>query len=141
MHLICGIIIWCCPRTPVISDLQAVDPVVISVADLEALQRHRLGLQSAAEIQKHNSGLSAGEIESLPYVTCKAKLDGEAEECSICLFPMEENQLIRFLPQCTHSFHKDCIDCWLSQKGTCPLCYTQVVSYAIHPQGPPHTHD
>ena len=40
-------------------------------------------------------------------------------ECSICY--QDDNKIVRRL-KCGHEFHLECIDHWLSQKKTCPIC-------------------
>ncbi|KAJ9071424.1 hypothetical protein DSO57_1037028 [Entomophthora muscae] len=42
-------------------------------------------------------------------------------DCSICLCPLEENDLVRQLV-CSHYFHCTCIDRWFENHRTCPLC-------------------
>lgn len=42
--------------------------------------------------------------------------------CSICLGDYEDNDMLRLLPDCGHVFHLKCVDCWLRQHSTCPLC-------------------
>ncbi len=45
--------------------------------------------------------------------------DNSINKCSICLTSMNDN--IRTL-ECTHTFHINCIDIWIDNKNTCPLC-------------------
>ncbi|KAM0930869.1 hypothetical protein ACQ4PT_000756 [Festuca glaucescens] len=45
--------------------------------------------------------------------------------CSICLEEVVVGDLLRSLP-CVHQFHVNCIDPWLRQQGTCPVCKRQV---------------
>ena len=47
-------------------------------------------------------------------------------ECSICLEPIFFNGIT--LVNCKHSFHKKCINKWLSLKDSCPLCRKQVLT-------------
>ncbi|KAJ9172379.1 hypothetical protein P3X46_015624 [Hevea brasiliensis] len=47
--------------------------------------------------------------------------------CSICLEQVNRGELVRSLP-CLHQFHTNCIDPWLRQQGTCPVCKFQVGS-------------
>jgi hypothetical protein len=41
------------------------------------------------------------------------------KECSICFDNIILNQKIL---KCKHSFHKSCIETWINEKGTCPVC-------------------
>ncbi|XP_003558246.2 E3 ubiquitin-protein ligase SDIR1 isoform X1 [Brachypodium distachyon] len=45
--------------------------------------------------------------------------------CSVCLEQVVVGDLLRSLP-CLHQFHVECIDPWLRQQGTCPVCKHQV---------------
>ncbi|KDP26668.1 hypothetical protein JCGZ_17826 [Jatropha curcas] len=45
------------------------------------------------------------------------------EQCVICLEEFKQGEECRvLLPSCNHAFHKACIDTWLLQDDTCPLC-------------------
>ncbi|KAM0023396.1 putative transcription factor C2H2 family [Helianthus debilis subsp. tardiflorus] len=47
--------------------------------------------------------------------------------CSICLCEFEEDEELRTLPECLHSFHVSCIDMWLCSHSTCPICRTDAI--------------
>ncbi|GAX81578.1 hypothetical protein CEUSTIGMA_g9006.t1 [Chlamydomonas eustigma] len=49
--------------------------------------------------------------------------DGDEEDmqCPICLCDFEAGEKLRQLP-CKHDFHQPCIDSWMCQHLTCPLC-------------------
>eukprot|EP01067_Filipodium_phascolosomae_P000201 Filipodium_phascolosomae@DN1168_c0_g1_i2.p1 len=51
----------------------------------------------------------------------------EQEECmcAICFDSYEQGDVVRCLP-CHHEFHSACIDKWLENKSTCPVCMTDV---------------
>jgi hypothetical protein len=42
--------------------------------------------------------------------------------CVVCLAEYEDKDMLRFLPYCGHNFHMACIDLWLEQNSTCPVC-------------------
>ncbi|XP_031401132.1 E3 ubiquitin-protein ligase SDIR1-like [Punica granatum] len=48
--------------------------------------------------------------------------------CTICLEQVNKGELVRSLP-CLHLFHTNCIDPWLRQQGTCPVCKFKMGSW------------
>jgi Ring finger domain len=48
-------------------------------------------------------------------------------QCPICLEEFLMGDEVRALP-CFHTFHKNCIDQWLLQKGLCPVCKHTAIS-------------
>ncbi|XP_004496585.3 E3 ubiquitin-protein ligase ATL31-like [Cicer arietinum] len=48
------------------------------------------------------------------------------QQCSVCLGDFNNNDTLRVLPQCNHVFHPPCIDAWLSNHVTCPVCRTNL---------------
>ena len=46
----------------------------------------------------------------------------EAASCAVCLAEYEAGEMLRQLPPCGHEFHLACIDPWLSNHTTCPMC-------------------
>jgi len=53
---------------------------------------------------------------------------GEEEKCPVCLSEFENDERVRCLP-CTHLFHMDCIDRWLSVNKKCPVCRLNIDRY------------
>ncbi|RRT62131.1 hypothetical protein B296_00012469, partial [Ensete ventricosum] len=39
--------------------------------------------------------------------------------CGVCLTKFEDNAKLHLLPRCSHVFHLDCIDAWLTSHVTC----------------------
>jgi Ring finger domain len=46
----------------------------------------------------------------------------QEDNCAICQDPIEEQQMMRIINHCTHSFHQMCIDTWFTNHVTCPTC-------------------
>ncbi|VVB03510.1 unnamed protein product [Arabis nemorensis] len=42
--------------------------------------------------------------------------------CPICLSEYASKETVRFIPECNHCYHVECIDVWLKIHGSCPLC-------------------
>ncbi|NXP20514.1 RNF43 ligase, partial [Scytalopus superciliaris] len=50
-----------------------------------------------------------------------------APVCAICLEEFTEGQELRII-SCTHEFHRECVDPWLQQHHTCPLCMFNILA-------------
>ncbi|KFK36405.1 hypothetical protein AALP_AA4G119900 [Arabis alpina] len=76
-------------------------------------------------------GLDAEIIESFPtfvYSEVKTVRIGKGgAECAVCLCEFEDDETLRLMPPCCHVFHADCVDVWLSDHSTCPLCRADLV--------------
>lgn len=51
--------------------------------------------------------------------------DREQTECNVCLEQCTDAQLNRILP-CQHLFHCACVDSWLMQRRSCPVCRDEI---------------
>ena len=69
-------------------------------------------------ISNVTEGLLPEELDLLNSYTSYRKLDGI---CSICRNEYNTLDEITELP-CGHKFHKSCLDIWLSNHITCPIC-------------------
>ena len=49
--------------------------------------------------------------------------------CIVCLAEYEDKDVLLTLPYCGHNFHMDCIDAWLKQHSTCPVCRISLSDY------------
>ncbi|MBA0650453.1 hypothetical protein Goklo_017871, partial [Gossypium klotzschianum] len=47
-------------------------------------------------------------------------------ECVVCLLGFEDDEVVRQLHRCKHSFHAPCIDMWMYSHSICPICRTPV---------------
>lgn len=91
------------------------------------LPDRRSYVQFLAEIQQHlngdgpprRRGASKASIDSMPAIIV-SESDG-LEDCSICLAEFMAGDEERKMP-CNHAYHSGCIEKWLENHATCPLC-------------------
>uniref|UniRef100_A0A8C5QZF6 E3 ubiquitin-protein ligase RNF43 n=1 Tax=Leptobrachium leishanense TaxID=445787 RepID=A0A8C5QZF6_9ANUR len=55
--------------------------------------------------------------------------------CAVCLEEFADGQDLRILP-CCHEYHLNCVDTWLKQNHTCPLCMHNILENDMHPRPP-----
>jgi Ring finger domain len=71
-----------------------------------------------------DSGLPQRLIEAIfttDYISSRMSKGDAARECPICTIAFQEGDEVKIL-QCLHTYHKKCVDHWLSKKSTCPDC-------------------
>lgn len=76
------------------------------------------------ELYDPQTGMSEREIQRIPLRTFRKQEGIEKnleEKCAVCLTEFEDKEKVRDLT-CKHIFHPSCIDTWLVQNSTCPVC-------------------
>ncbi|KAL5710764.1 hypothetical protein ACHQM5_021290 [Ranunculus cassubicifolius] len=69
-------------------------------------------------------GLESVVIAKFPMKKFSDEYFSSSDEaqCTVCLAEYQPKDMLRILPYCGHSFHVSCIDVWLQQNSTCPIC-------------------
>lgn len=87
-------------------------------------------------------GLSKECIARLPEIRYCLPV-GECNEdepvCSICLSEFEKDDVLKRIPACNHEFHKSCIEQWLCQHTSCPMCRVEIGSEPQEQRPLPHS--
>jgi len=89
---------------------------------------------SAYNVERGIHGLEPSVVTTFPTVKLG---DGgpqrppvQEAQCTVCLEEYEAKDVVRVLPACGHAFHAPCIDAWLRQHPTCPVCRASLRSKA-----------
>ncbi|RXM92006.1 Phospholipid-transporting ATPase IB [Acipenser ruthenus] len=80
------------------------------------------------EDDEHPRGLTKEQIDNLLTRNYgEGNLEAElSKTCSVCINEYAAGNKLRRLP-CSHEFHIHCIDRWLSENSTCPICRQPVL--------------
>ncbi|KAF7646658.1 hypothetical protein LDENG_00184100 [Lucifuga dentata] len=65
--------------------------------------------------------LSRREIQRFPTKTFQSSQSAGNTQCQICFCDYTDGEKLRILP-CFHDYHVQCIDRWLKENTTCPIC-------------------
>ncbi|XP_069696932.1 E3 ubiquitin-protein ligase goliath-like isoform X2 [Periplaneta americana] len=70
-------------------------------------------------------------LSKIPTKNIKSEdkeMQGDGECCAVCIEPYKISDVLRVLP-CRHEFHKFCIDPWLLEHRTCPMCKMDILKH------------
>ncbi|XP_070605929.1 E3 ubiquitin-protein ligase RNF6 isoform X2 [Erythrolamprus reginae] len=82
------------------------------------------------DFRENLRGLTKDQIDNLStriYENPHSDDDEISKTCSVCINDYAVGNKLRQLP-CMHEFHFHCIDRWLSENSTCPICRQPVVT-------------
>ncbi|CAM9446177.1 unnamed protein product [Lampetra planeri] len=113
--------------------------MIISLAWLVFYYVQRLRYASARDRHQRRLGDAAKKaMTKLPLKTIK-KGDQETEpdfdNCAVCIEGYKPSDVVRILP-CKHLFHKACVDPWLLDHRTCPMCKLNILKALGFPTSP-----
>uniref|UniRef100_A0A7N0VJZ4 RING-type E3 ubiquitin transferase n=1 Tax=Kalanchoe fedtschenkoi TaxID=63787 RepID=A0A7N0VJZ4_KALFE len=99
-------------------------------------------LTASVSSRLRSLGLGEEAIDRLPVSLHQSTLNDDLaastttavdkSECCICLDVFEDQERIKVLPGCQHTYHSDCVDLWLGNQSSCPLCRVSL-KYLISP--------
>jgi len=92
------------------------------------VQRFRY-LQTKDKQSRRLCNVAKRIISRIPTKSVKTEdKEYEADCCAICIEPYRVADVIRVLP-CKHEYHKVCIDPWLLEHRTCPMCKLDILKH------------
>ncbi|XP_009869155.1 PREDICTED: E3 ubiquitin-protein ligase RNF128, partial [Apaloderma vittatum] len=89
-------------------------------------------LRIARAQSRNQSRLTAKAKKAIARLQLRTLKQGDKEtgpdgdSCAVCLELYKPNEVVRILT-CNHLFHKNCIDPWLLEHRTCPMCKCDIL--------------
>ncbi|KAL4230585.1 F-BAR and double SH3 domains protein 2 [Mactra antiquata] len=110
--------------------------IIISLAWLVFYYIQRCRYTNAKErLSRRLANAAKKAIAKIPQRSIKIgdkELDTEADQCAVCIESYKWNDVIRVLP-CKHIFHKSCVDPWLLDQRSCPMCKMDILrAFGLH---------
>ncbi|XP_059821137.1 RING finger protein 150a [Hypanus sabinus] len=104
--------------------------MIISLAWLVFYYIQRFRYANARDRNQRRLGDAAKKAIGKLQVRTIKKGDKETESdfdnCAVCIEGYKPNDVVRILP-CRHLFHKTCVDPWLLDHRTCPMCKMNIL--------------
>ncbi|XP_034747933.1 RING finger protein 150a [Etheostoma cragini] len=104
--------------------------MIISLAWLVFYYIQRFRYANARDRNQRRLGDAAKKAISKLQLRTIRKGDKETESdfdnCAVCIEGYKPNDVVRILP-CRHVFHKHCVDPWLQDHRTCPMCKMNIL--------------
>ncbi|KAJ7326932.1 hypothetical protein JRQ81_016691 [Phrynocephalus forsythii] len=104
--------------------------MIISLAWLVFYYIQRFRYANARDRNQRRLGDAAKKAISKLQVRTIRRGDKETEpdfdNCAVCIEGYKPNDVVRILP-CRHLFHKSCVDPWLLDHRTCPMCKMNIL--------------
>ena len=97
-----------------------------NITNIERMFQNNSRNQYHPRTTKRSKGLKKSKINQIQELEYKVKPASDQEKkCVICYENFKNRDKFKLL-QCGHRFHAQCINSWLLQKDTCPLCLHSV---------------
>ncbi|XP_035491883.1 RING finger protein 150a isoform X2 [Scophthalmus maximus] len=104
--------------------------MIISLAWLVFYYIQRFRYANARDRNQRRLGDAAKKaISKLQVRTIRKgdkETDSDFDNCAVCIEGYRPNDVVRILP-CRHVFHKHCVDPWLQDHRTCPMCKMNIL--------------
>lgn len=72
-----------------------------------------------------------GDFENINTLIYHKYISLNNKSCPICLCDYEEEDVLKILPNCYHTFHKECIKHWFRNQLKCPFCRVEITREEI----------
>ncbi|KAL7859077.1 hypothetical protein SRHO_G00142240 [Serrasalmus rhombeus] len=103
--------------------------MIISLAWLVFYYIQRFRYANARDRNRRLGDAAKKAISQLQVRTIRKgdqETESDFDNCAVCIESYKPNDVVRILP-CRHLFHKGCVDPWLVDHRTCPMCKMNIL--------------
>ncbi|CAL0325775.1 unnamed protein product [Lupinus luteus] len=106
---------------------ESLAPVILTAYNLQFEQARFANatydaIHDVHSLAASSRGLTRDSLNNLPHYVVLKDMKAENTCCTICLQDIEVGETARSLPRCHHTFHLICVDKWLVNNDSCPVC-------------------
>ncbi|XP_072285829.1 E3 ubiquitin-protein ligase RNF128 [Pyxicephalus adspersus] len=88
--------------------------------------RHTRAQNQKMKRLKDEAKKAIGQLQVRTIKQGDKVLGPDGDSCAVCIDSFKANDVVRILT-CNHFFHKSCIDPWLLEHRTCPMCKCDIL--------------
>ncbi|PAV73625.1 hypothetical protein WR25_00602 [Diploscapter pachys] len=102
--------------------------MMVVPGDEEPIAEFINNLLNMFHVQPMQVGILPDHLRNLPMTSVNDKQVEDKAQCAVCLefYSIEEKVAVL---GCRHMFHRDCLEPWLKNKASCPVCRVDVNPY------------
>lgn len=79
--------------------------------------------------ERRQNCLNVFKMQYLENCEYEEENGNNSSSCRICLENYEIKEQLKRIVKCKHEFHADCLDIWVGENWTCPLCRQDILSF------------
>ncbi|XP_053311079.1 E3 ubiquitin-protein ligase RNF149 [Spea bombifrons] len=94
------------------------------------------GAQFGNQANRKETKKAIGQLQLHRVKKVEKGIDIDAENCAVCIENYKPKDVVRILP-CNHVFHRQCIEPWLLEHRTCPMCkldFMKALGFWVDPE-------
>uniref|UniRef100_A0A8C0YNB2 Si:dkeyp-86f7.4 n=1 Tax=Cyprinus carpio carpio TaxID=630221 RepID=A0A8C0YNB2_CYPCA len=120
---------WAYPLSYTLIGLTTMTLFYFAFLFIKRMYRNQQFRKQVMEMKRENEKAIA-KLEVRTLRTGDPEVESEDVSCVVCTDSFKHNEKVTILP-CRHFYHKKCIEPWLLEHPTCPMCKFHILKYKI----------
>uniref|UniRef100_A0A8C1R582 Si:dkeyp-86f7.4 n=1 Tax=Cyprinus carpio TaxID=7962 RepID=A0A8C1R582_CYPCA len=120
---------WAYPLSYTLIGLTTMTLFYFAFLFIKRMYRNQQFRKQVMEMKRENEKAIA-KLEVRTLRTGDPEVESEDVSCVVCTDSFKHNEKVTILP-CRHFYHKKCIEPWLLEHPTCPMCKFHILKYKV----------